>query len=273
MPEVARRLALRLRLRLRRRGLAAAWVVLLLAALPAAPGTSFARRLPGEQVAAHLADVALREWRAWGRTRVDATDGRARLVHEGAHEDDTAPFDAQARVHRYWAMGTGGVGEAGAPPRPDAPWSAAFVSFLMQQIGVGRPAFVGDAAHARYLRALLRHQREAGSAAQFELLLAADEALRAGDLVCGPRNVSRLRDRITLLRMETLDDLEFLSSSHCDVVVAIDRRRRVARAVGGNVFDSVAMTELPLTADGRVIRTLARPWFLIARAVRSAKGE
>lgn len=262
MPEFTRRLAPRLR----RRGVAFACLVLSLCTLPVAPGAAFARRLPGDQVAAHLVDVALREWREWGRTRVDATDGRARLVHAGAHENDTAPFDAQARVHRYWALGTGSADESGAPPRPAAPWSAAFISFLMQQIGVGEPAFVGDAAHARYLRALLRHAREAGSEAQFELLLAGDEAPRAGDLLCGPRNVSRLRDRITLLRMETLDDLEFLTASHCDLVVAVDRRRRVASAVGGNVFDSVARTELPLAADGRLVRTLARPWFLVVRA-------
>src|SRR5690606_26203758 len=127
----------------RRRGLAAAGILLLAAAL-AAPDTALARRLPGDQVAAHLVDVALREWRDWGGTRVDATDGTARLEDEGAHESDTAPFDAAARVHRYWALGTGSAGQPGAPPRPDAPWSAAFVSYLMQQIGIAEPAFVGD---------------------------------------------------------------------------------------------------------------------------------
>ncbi|HEY0877551.1 MAG TPA: DUF2272 domain-containing protein, partial [Zeimonas sp.] len=240
-------------------GLAAALAV-------AATTPAHARRLPGNQVAAHLVDVALREWRDWGGTTIDATDGTARLEHEGAIESDTSPFDARTRVHRYWALGTGSASESGAPPRPGAPWSAAFVSFLMQQVGVGAPAFVGDAAHARYLRALLAHEREAGDEAQFELLLAEDTALAAGDLLCGPRNVSRLRDRTTLLHMESVDDLEHLTSSHCDLVVALDRRRRIARVVGGNVFDSVAMTKLPLTADGRAIRILARPSFLIARA-------
>lgn len=246
---------------------AAAWAALLLALLIAAmlPHVALARRLPGDQVAAHLVSVALREWRDWGETSVDAGDGTARLVREGATELDTGPFDARARVHRYWAWGTGGAGEPGAAPRPNAPWSAAFVSFLMQQIGVGAPSFVGDAAHARYLRALLAREREAGDDAQFELLAADEVPTKAGDLLCGPRNIARLRDRITLLRMETIDDLGHLTSAHCDVVVDTDRRRRIARVVGGNVFDSVAMTRLPLTADGRLIRTLARPWFLVVR--------
>jgi hypothetical protein len=244
----------------------AALLLLLLLLALAAPPTAHARRLPGEQVAAHLVSVAQREWRDWGGTLVDATDGIARLERAGANELDTAPFDAQARVHRYWALGTGTVREPGAAPRPNAPWSAAFISFLMQQVGVVAPSFVGNAAHARYLRALLTHEREAGDVAQFVLLLADEAPVKPGDLLCGPRNISRLRDRVTLLRMESIDDLEYLSSAHCDIVVGIDRRRHVARVVGGNVFDSVAMTRLPLTADGRLIRTLARPWFLIVRA-------
>lgn len=243
--------------------------LLLLALLAfAAPQAAHARRLPGDQVARHLVDVALREWRDWGGTVVDATDGTARLERQGAQEEDTQPFDARARVHRYWALGTARGSEPGAPPRPGAPWSAAFVSFLMEQVGVTAPAFVGDAAHARYLRALLARERSTGDDAQFELLPADRTPVLRGDLLCGPRNLSRMRDRVTLLRMETVDDVEFLTSAHCDLVVAIDLRRRVARVVGGNVFDSVAMTKLPLTADGRTIRTLARPWFLVVRARR-----
>jgi hypothetical protein len=247
-----------------RRASAATGALLLLAAMML-PDSALARRLPGEQVARHLVAVALHEWRDWGETSVDATDGTARLVREGASELDTEPFDARARVHRYWALGTASANGPGAPPRPGAPWSAAFVSFLMQQIGVAAPSFVGNSAHARYLRALLARERDAGDDAQFDLLLADEVPTKPGDLLCGARNISRLRDRVTLLRMDEIDDLEHLTSAHCDVVVSIDRRRRVARVVGGNVFDSVAMTTLPLTADGRLIRTLARPWFLVVR--------
>ncbi len=248
---------------LRHRARARALVLLLaIAAVPPA----HARRLPGDQVAAHLVSVALREWRDWGETVADATDGTARLEREGASELDTAPFDARSRVHRYWANGLGTAGHPGAEPRPNAPWSAAFISFLMHQVGVVAPSFVGDAAHARYLRALLARERQAGSDAQFVLLLAEATPVKPGDLLCGPRNISRLRDRITLLRMDAVDDLETLTSAHCDVVVGVDRRRRITRVIGGNVFDSVAMTRLPLTADGRLIRTLARPWFLVVRA-------
>lgn len=240
-----------------------------------APQLAEARRLPGDQVAEHLVSVALREWRDWGRTLVDATDGRSRVERQGASETDThwiatdepyrRPFDASARVQRYWSA-VSGMPPAGNPLEPShtPAWSAAFVSWLMREVGLSAPAFVVDAAHSEYLRAL--HVRHDDDDAQFVLLMAEEEPLRVGDLVCAPRNISRQPDRVTLLRMHELGDLHQLTSSHCDLVVELRPRRREARAIGGNVADSVAMTRLPLTADGRAIRTLSRPWFLIARA-------
>lgn len=233
--------------------------------------------------------VALREWRDWGRTVVDVTDGRSRVERQGARETDThwiaaetcrhaarhasgaragecaqrVPFDARARVRSYWAEVPGFEPVDPLEYRRMPPWSAAFVSWLMRQVGVSSPAFVADAAHAEYLRAL--RVRDTDDDAQFTLLLAEDEALRVGDLVCAPRNIAREADRVTLLRMRELEDLGHLTASHCDLVVELRPNAREARAIGGNVADSVAMTRLPLTADGRAIRTLSRPWFLVVR--------
>lgn len=255
-------------------------VAVAFAAAPASAQPAEARRLPGGQVAEHLVSVALREWRDWGRTLVDTTDGRSRVERQGARETDThwiapgapnrRPFDASARVQRYWSAvpdTTARVDPLADDPlrrRHSPPWSAAFVSWLMQQVGLSAPAFAFDAAHSEYLRAM--HVRQDDEESQFALLLAEEEPLRVGDLVCAPRNVSRQPDRVTLLRMHELDDLRRLTSSHCDLVVELRPRTREARAIGGNVADSVAMTRLPLTSDGRAIRTLSRPWFLIVRA-------
>lgn len=254
-------------------------VAVVVAVVLAAAQPAQARRLPGDQVAEHLVSVALREWREWGRTLVDTTDGRSRIERQGASETDThwiaadepnrRPFDARARVQHYWSevsepSSAGGPLQAGHA----RPWSAAFVSWLMREVGLSAPAFIVDAAHAEYLRAL--HARQDDDDSQFTLLLAEEEPLRVGDLVCAPRNISRQPDRVTLMRMHDLEDLRHLTSSHCDLVVELRPRVREARAIGGNVADSVAMTRLPLTADGRAIQTLSRPWFLIVRANRSA---
>ncbi|MFP5405274.1 MAG: DUF2272 domain-containing protein [Gammaproteobacteria bacterium] len=89
--------------------------------------------------------------------------------------------------------------------------------------------------------------------------------LQPGDLVCGPRNLSPDPALLTLQRMRALPDLQRLTASHCDLAVKVDRRRRVAAVIGGNVADSVAMTRIPLTADGQAIDTLSRPVFVVVR--------
>lgn len=90
-----------------------------------------ARRLPAEQLSAHLVAIAEREWRDWGQPIVDTRDGESRTLQTGATENDRAwrpskdacnalkrserakgchhrePFDAQWRVQRYWAEGLG----------------------------------------------------------------------------------------------------------------------------------------------------------------------
>jgi hypothetical protein len=98
---------------------------------PATGAGAPAHRLPAAQLVEHLLAVADREWRDWGQTTVDATDGHSRVERRGAVETDTAwlpppaqcdpprrlrridgchhaqPFDAVARLRRYWVAGLG----------------------------------------------------------------------------------------------------------------------------------------------------------------------
>lgn len=221
------------------------------------------RRLPAAQLAANLVLLAEREWRAWGRTTVDVRDGHYRVERTGARETDVAPFDARARLRRYWIDGLRDEGRAATPEererrfREDA-WSAVFVSWLMREAGLSRAAFAFDDRHANYLRGL-------AASPQFDRRLARTTPLARGDLLCGPRNASHDPAVLSLQVMREVDDLETLRASHCDLVVAVDRRRREARLIGGNVEDSVALTRIGLTSDGRAVQTLARPWFLVVR--------
>jgi len=261
---------------------------LALCAPPRALAQAAPPHLPAEQLVAHLVSSAEREWRDWGQTTVDARDGHSRLERRGARETDTAwspdpaqckpaprrqraggchhgrPFDAVDRLRRYWVAG---LGPDAKPARETAeldrvvreePWSAVFVSYLMQEVGLSRQAFPSDDTHSNYLRAL-------EASPQFELRQVRDTPLARGDLVCGPRNQSRDPGLLSLQAMRTLEDLRVLRASHCDLVVAVDRRAREAHVIGGNVEDSVAMTRIALTDDGRAIRTLSRPWFVIVR--------
>jgi hypothetical protein len=271
-----------------------------------------ARRLPADQLTAHLLAVADREWRSWGRTEIDATDGDSRIVRHGATETDEAwmpdddvadaegarkrgqagcpplpaaraqsadshctsaqAFDAVTRLRRYWVEGLGPdskpAGSRAALERVvrAEPWSAVFISFVMREVGLSARAFPFDDTHSNYLRGLAKRAAQPpDDGAQFVLLLIHDTPLARGDLVCGPRNISHDPGLLTLQAMRRLSDLHGLTASHCDIVVAIDRQGREARLIGGNVADSVAMTRIALTSDGRAIRTLSRPLFILAR--------
>lgn len=234
-----------------------------------------ARVLPRAQLIDHLVALAERQWRDWGRTTIDARDGGARVVRLGASETDTefvaaavdaSAFDATRRLRRYWHEG---LGSGGRPSRAGIdidtaargePWSAVFISWLMRSVGVAEAAFPATDRHADYLRAVHR------GSAQFEALAVDTIAVERGDLICGPRNVSGEAGWIRLQAMREPADVEGLRAAHCDLVVAVDSGAREARLIGGNVEDSVALTRVSLTPDGRAIRTIERPFFLLLRS-------
>ncbi|HRO61785.1 MAG TPA: DUF2272 domain-containing protein, partial [Burkholderiaceae bacterium] len=212
------------------------------------PSQASARHLPADQVARHLVSVASREWRDWGQTEVDVSDGWSRVLRRGALETDrgwrpeaatctaasvrlreagchhAAAFDARERLARYWREG---LGPDSGPARDPAllerrvrhsAWSAVFVSYLMRQVGLSAEAFPFDAAHSNYLRGLAERAGDAdpaaGRRAQFALLLVRDTPLAVGDLLCGPRNASRDPEIFTLQAMRTMPDLDRLREAH-----------------------------------------------------------
>ena len=231
------------------------------------------RVLPRSQLVANLITVASREWLEWGRSTVDVRDGGTRIERVGARETDTLwldprpgarGFDAASRVRRYWVEG---LGPQGSPSRSDIdidtaartqPWSAVFISYLMRSVGVDRAAFVPTDRHADYLRA-------ASESPQFDLLRVQDSPLAPGDLICAPRNASAEAGWLRLQSLVELEDLSRLRAAHCDLVVSVDRGQREGRLIGGNVEDSVAMTRISLTGEGRAIRTIDRPFFVLVR--------
>lgn len=252
-----------------------------------------ARHLPADQLIEHLVSVARSEWLNWGETVVDVRSGDSVLITLGATERDrawrapatvcsagasaraapgcsAAGFDARDRVRQYWRDGLGSEHPLVEDPlrlewvTDRSAWSAVFISWLMQRVGLGRNAFPFDEAHAGYLRGLaVRSHNSEGP--QFAILLSAEHPLARGDLLCAPRNASRDPAWLSLQVMRELHDLQTLRGAHCDLVVKVDRTRREAHLIGGNVEDAVALTRMPLTADGRAIRILSRPWFVLAR--------
>jgi hypothetical protein len=179
-------------------------------------------------------------------------DGRDRLPFDPELKPERLPGLWQ-RVGEYWWLGldandparrwTGKHDATGQafPAADDGEfaWSAAFVSYVMRIAGAGR-SFPYAASHSVYIDAA----REVSLGRRRDVALSAEPPERyaptLGDLVCFGRG--------------SAGDLKFAElpagrfASHCAIVVATDPGR--LSVIGGNVDDEVALTHVPVTAEG-----------------------
>jgi hypothetical protein len=223
-------------------------------------------RVPYEPFSRKAAvQIALREWRAFGRP----------VVVPGT----PLPFDNERaeglwqRIGEYWWLGlplgvleqawTGKHDEAGRlfPPERDADfaWSAAFIDYVMRMAGAGR-RFPYSPLHADYINAAKRH----AAGREPELAITAEPpqsyAPQLGDLICYWRGSRPL----------AYDDLPAgRFAGHCDIVVA--RHPGSLDVIGGNVDNSVALKHVPVAPGGLLAGPDGVPidpdhhWFVVIR--------
>lgn len=225
------------------------------------PGLS--QRQSDPQVATRIAAIACDEHLRWNRPFIDA---EGRLASLNAYEaeanglkDGGSPW---RRVAFYWqasgllsAMGfkpgasdcghaAVNLGYPGLGCRGfviDNPWSAAFISWVMQRAGV--PGFRTSASHFDYVRAA--RSDAAGSPYRFVEPMSA--RLETGDMLCYVRT-GRVYGHDGLAK--TIDGGTTGLPMHCDLVVAIAGDK--AYAVGGNVQQAVTMRIFNLNAQGQL---------------------
>jgi hypothetical protein len=172
----------------------------------------------------------------------------------------------------------------------DIPWSAAFVSHVVVTAGVSRLRFTAAMAHLDYVAEAARRSRdEAQGLTAGAFYRACDPQvapLRPGDLLClhrhaGPGDFAAQVPALAAGERPVWN-------LHCDVVVAVDKRRRLATVIGGNVLQSVARRDLrtdargllarprrpsPCPAEGRtgpLCNPEAAPWFVVLQATDPA---
>jgi hypothetical protein len=162
------------------------------------------------------------------------------------------------------------------PPVCDNAWSAVFVSAALRNAGVEPRDFRFDPLHSAYLKDIL-HRYRAWEAApdrrQRPLFVPHPLETRVpqpGDLICATRR----GESEAVLRVVFLPSgpravpawdaaLDAMNFGHCDIVVAVDRKRRTLSAIGGNVQDTVTRSLLPIDTTGHLVRTIERPWFIV----------
>lgn len=139
----------------------------------------------------------------------------------------------------------------------DTPWSAAFVSWLARQAGLGADEFVFSEAHADYAGAAWRAglDEQAGRATPYALRACDVTATppRVGDLVCQARGRGAGRYSFELIG-EVLADRPTGGAGlpmHCDAVVDVDDAG--FDTVGGNVLQSVTRRRLAFAPGTQVL--------------------
>lgn len=244
---------------------------LLAACLEMAPGPATAaqvcERIPQSPptYASRIAAVACAENSLWYGPFIDA---QGRLASISVSETERARLQdgttlAWQRVAQYW-KGSGllaqmsyfpgandcSFGETGHLPAAscrafltDTPWSAAFVSFVMNRAGL--PGFNASASHIDFIRDAYGNPGSPYALNDPDATVPA-----AGDLLCFRRNGTPigsqgLRD---VLASGSTDGMNM----HCDIVVAASRGEGKLYLVGGNVLQGVTMRVLPLNRNGLI---------------------
>lgn len=244
---------------------------------------SACRTGPTEWARRRILEVAIQEWAAFGFQTVDARPVEAGRLPDGVVPNALNPRRAAPRQARhmlrfgvrendervtadiggYWSATTDGARviadqnrEWRRTERPidwTQPWSAAFISWIMCEAGLGDMSqFERHISHRVYIDQAIRARDDAAGEGAFVAHDAGEAAIEPGDLLCNARGSASYRS-LADRRRETGE----YAPLHCDIVVRVDEAAGLFHMIGGNVMDSVTLTILPGVRDGAHFRPLA----------------
>jgi len=192
------------------------------------------------------------EWEYFGRQTVVFRGSEESMPHVGYWEDDDTSYSQ--RVNAYWrAVGQPGLNGMDCTK----PWSAAFISWVMQRAGVPASQFRPAIAHWEYLGQAIDDAALPGQ--WFVPQRISDYSPQPGDLICssrGPRRPGMIGGYTSSRMLQG-------TNTHCDLVVA--KKGKQVEAIGGNVRNSVTKISVELDSAGRLKSVPRRPWFMILR--------
>ncbi len=223
-----------------------------------------------------IVEIAVQEWAVFGYQTADTRVIETRRLPDGVVADSANPLRPAPRSARsflrlgaweddprfdkviagYWSATADGPdiierqnrlwNRADFEVNWVEPWSAAFVSWVMCEAGLGRrEQFERNIAHRVYIDQAIRARDGQALDAAYVAYDAGEQPLEPGDLVCNARggaNYRSLADR--------REDLDEHAPTHCDIVVRVADDR--INVIGGNVVQGVTLTILPLTEEGSV---------------------
>lgn len=184
-------------------------------------------------------DIAHQEWVRFGKQTIDA-DGK--LTNSGGRENEDPYY---LRVADYWKQG---VDRDLTGKDRHEPWSAAFISWVMKEAGMGQRFSYSD-WHAHYIRNSIRYRQANNRDFAFWGYRIYERAPKVGDLVGYARS-----------KGTSYDYQRTVYPSHTDLVVAV--RPNEIDVIGGNVKDSVTKKTLRTDDKGFLVDKQYR-WFVI----------
>ncbi len=208
-----------------------------------------------------ITQLARQEWTLWGQVRWKLQSDVLERPRGQASPTEAEPAFTSRVMHYWFAIGPAeGTQRLLYPDGSLLPWSAAFISYLAKTAGLSPQQFPPSAAHWSYIRASLEQPRRSA----FELLDAATDSPRVGDLICAPRDAAVQRfDSFAQLQRLTRQERERMWPFHCDLVVELQADH--VGAIGGNVHERVVWTDAALDAQGHLRPETERPWLLLLR--------
>lgn len=201
-----------------------------------------------------IIDIAIQEWAFFGFPVLDQTDvpevrspqasgpRRPRVWLDPDESARTAPA-----IAGYWAATPDGSwildrqneiwnGPQGIAARWRDPWSAAFISWVMCEAGLGEPSrFRRAIAHHTYIDQAIEARDAGDTEAAFAAFDVGERVIEPGDLLCVARrpNYQTVAERKVQLGTGI--------RSHCDIVVEVDVTNARILVIGGNVRGAVRL--------------------------------
>lgn len=214
------------------------------------------RNAPLADVRRRIVDIAVQEWAFFGFSVVDRTIAAANRTAQRSRRrwrrlSRTESARVADSIAGYWAVTPQGGwildaqnkvwnGPRGIAARWRYPWSAAFVSWVMCEGGLGDASrFQRAVAHHVYIDQAIRARRAGETPAGYAAYDIGETPIAPGDLLCSAR---RPRYRSIAERRRQMGNG---ARTHCDIVVKLDRARDRILAIGGNVRGTVALKLLP----------------------------
>lgn len=209
---------------------------------------------PPEGLRRRIVDIAVQEWGFFGFTIVDQTNLPESAPAWGRRPRRRMPWldpEESARVADsiagYWAITPDGAwilsrqndvwsGHDGVASRWRDPWSAAFISWVMCEAGLGEPdRFRRAIAHHSYIDQAIRARDTGDERAAFVAYDIGEQTIEPGDMLCAARRPT----------YRTLDErrkqLGIGIRSHCDIVIQVDEANDRILVIGGNVRGAVSL--------------------------------